>query len=316
MPDAVLYLRAMAVAAGASTLCVLAFGGWGRPASERRMNWAGILGLVLGLLLGYQALRIRFVWPPGNALGRLLLFVLPAATMVEACAATAWLPRRGAWCLRIALAMLVGRVLLHDAVYLAKSPVGSTFTGGWTKWECALWLTLPGLVLVSFWSALSRLAHRSPGICIPLALCEALLCAGACIMLAGYVTGGAACLPVAAAVAGIALGTWLLSRRTPQEGMLGIAVVGLFALVCVGRFFGGLSTAHAVLILLAPLLCWVTELPWLRKRNRRLRSVLGLCLVALLLVAVCTIEKRNFDRKMTPGQRQSSRLPLMPRIVG
>ena len=39
-------------------------------------------------------------------------------------------------------------------------------------------------------------------------------------------------------------------------------MVGLFSLLVIGHFFGELTTAHAILLLFAPLLGWLPELPY------------------------------------------------------
>ncbi len=57
------------------------------------------------------------------------------------------------------------------------------------------------------------------------------------------------------------------SETYATPAILGIGVVGLFGLLFIGRFFGRLSTGCALTMLLAPLLCWVTEMPLLRHRK-------------------------------------------------
>ena len=60
-------------------------------------------------------------------------------------------------------------------------------------------------------------------------------------MLAGYVTGGAASLPPAAALLAAAVAARRNSHHPAAQGIIGIGVVGLFGLLFIGRFFGGLS---------------------------------------------------------------------------
>src|SRR5438270_569729 len=153
MPDAVLFLKAMAAAAGASAIVVLAFGLFQRPASASRINLAAVLGIGVGLILGFYVLELQPDWPPAGGLDRFLTIIFPAA------------------------------------------------------------------------------------------------------------------LPLAAALAGVALAAVPLAARPGMEGALGIGVIGLFGLLFVGRFFGGLSTARALAVFFAPLLCWVSEIPQLRGRK-------------------------------------------------
>jgi len=95
-----------------------------------------------------------------------------------------------------------------------------------------------------------------------------------------------------------------LSGGAPADvvapAIVGIGVLGLFGLLFIGRFFGRLSTASALAMLLAPLLCWATEAPFLRERKPWLVGSLRLALVAIPLAVVLVAAKREFDRDMAP----------------
>lgn len=290
MPDPVLYLQAMAAAASAGAALALAIGLVRPGASAARMNLACVGGMVLGLTLGYEVLRLWPAWPPANGLGRFLLIVFPAVVGIEAIAARERTPGWLAWCLRLALVASMGRILLHGSVYL----VGAE--SEWTAAQAVVSLSLSGAALAIAWTLLLWLARRAPGISIPLAIAQAGLCAGAVIMLAGYLTGGAAALPLAAALAGVAVASRLIGERHEMQGAIGIGIVGLFSLLFIGRFFGGLSTLSALGMFLAPLLCWATEIPALRTRKPWLVGSLRLALVAIPLIAVFVVAKREFDR--------------------
>jgi hypothetical protein len=119
-------------------------------------------------------------------------------------------------------------------------------------------------------------------------------------MLAGYLNGGAAAFPLTGALAGAAIASALRGKRTDEPATLGIGVVGLFGLLSIGHFFGRLSTGDALILLLAPLLCWATEMPPLRGRKPWLVGTLRLVLVALPLVGVLAGAKRDFDRNTAP----------------
>lgn len=290
MPDPVLYWQAIAAAACAGAAAVLAIGWVRRPASAARRNLACVAGLALGLALGYEALRLWPAWPPANGLGRFLWIVFPAIVWIEGIAAVERAPRWCGWCLRLALAACIGRILLHDSAYL----VGPKRE--WTAAQAAVALSVSGAVLMIAWALLLRLAQRSPGVSIPLAIAQASLCGGAVIMLAGYLTGGAAAAPLAAALAGVALASRAIAARPEMRGAIGIGVVGLFSLLFIGRYFGGLSSLSALALFLAPLLCWATEIPALRDRPPWLIAALRLALVAIPLIAVFVAAKRDFDR--------------------
>jgi hypothetical protein len=294
MPDAVLFLKAMGTAAGVSALFVLALGWMRRPASEKRLNLARIAAMGLGLLLGHLVLQIRPNWPPANGLDRLLTIIVPAVIGIELLAGFASVPRWLVWLFRLSLSAATGRILLYGSIYV--TAVG----GEWTVLQA--WLSLGGsaILLVLVWSLLLRLADRAPGISIPTAIAEASLCSGVTIMLAGYLTGGAAALPLAAALVGATVGSSRDTARPAMHGAIGIGVVGLFGLLFVAKFFAGLPTGRTLVLFLAPLLCWASELPFLRGRPPWLIGTTRLALVAIPLVVVLVLEKRDFDKHTAP----------------
>lgn len=308
MPDPVLYLRAMTVAAVASTLCVVVCGGLRRPVPQRPVShrgsaWIGLLALAVGLLLGYQQIRYRSAWPPVNALGRLLLAVVPATFAMELAAGLLRCSAWSTWGLRFVLSAAVGRILLHDSVYLAQR---SDSSSGGMDWQIVGWLALAAGLLASVWCALVWMSRRPPGIAVPLAVAESMLSAGACIMLAGYVTGGAAALPFSAALVATCLtlyctaGSASLAGTASLEGSVSVGVVGLFGLLFVGRFFGALTTTQAVVLLLAPLLCAATEVRPLSWMSDRRQVFVRLILVAVPLLVVVFLARVNFNRRLRP----------------
>ncbi|HVC96404.1 MAG TPA: hypothetical protein VND64_22150 [Pirellulales bacterium] len=300
MPDTVLHLKAVCAAAGASALFVLALSCARRPASAARVNAACVLAIGLGLALGCQVLQLPLSWPPASGLDRLLTIVFPAVIAIELIAALRSVPRWFAWSLRIGLAAAIGRILLHGSVYLAGSP------GHWTAWQTTAVLTLAGASLAAQWGLLGWLSQRRwgvaypPTLSIPLSLSLAGLCGGVTVMMAGYVTGGEAAVPPAAALVGATAAASLIAPRSGTPGAIGIGVVGLFGLSFIGLFFGGLTAGRALTLLFAPLLCWATELPLLRGRKPWQVCALRLALVAIPLVAVLALAKRDFDRDMVP----------------
>ena len=66
------------------------------------------------------------------------------------------------------------------------------------------------------------------------------------------------------------------------------------------HFFGELSAVSALAILLAPLLCWATEIRLLRHRKPWIVGSVRLVLVAIPLMLVLTEAKSDFDRDMAP----------------
>jgi hypothetical protein len=294
MPDPVLFLKAILAAAGVSAIFVLAFGWYRKPASTTRLNAASVLGISLGIVLGYSILGLVPEWPPTNGLDRFLTIVGPAVVGIELIAGCQSIPRRLVWILRLSLAAATGRILLHGSIYLAEAG------GPWTAAQVWLSLAICGALPAAAWSLMLELLRRSPGVSLPLAISQSCLCGGLAVMLAGYVSGGEATLPLAAALAGAAGAACLVTARPAVQGAIGIGMVGLFGLLFVGRFFGRLSTGLALTVFLAPLLCWVSELPMLHARKPWVIATVRLALVAIPLVAVFVAAKRDFDRTTAP----------------
>lgn len=308
MPELLPYLKAMEAAAIVSAMCVLAMVGVRRRASTAWLNSACVLGMGLGLAVGCYALPLRLTWPPVNGLDRFLTLVVPAALGIEWIAGFQRVPRRVAWFLRLSLAATIPRILLHGSVYLSGSGNDRT------EWRVGTALAVCGALLAGVWVLLSWLSQRSPGVSIPLALCLTIQCAGLTVMMAGYIKGGAAAFLLAATLVATTIGGRLITKRfgapanfgTPA--IVGTGVVGLFGVLFIGRFFGRLSTGCALVMLLAPLLCWVTEAPLLRSQKPWLVGSLRLGLIAIPLVVALALAKRDFDRNMAPllGKVQAS----------
>ena len=300
MPEPLLYLKAMGAAAIVSAMFVLAMVAVRRAASTTWQNKACIPGISLGLAVGYSVLSFQPAWPPVNALDRLLAIVIPGALGIELIAGFQRIPQWVAWFLRMILVAAIPRILLHGSVYLSGSDDGRPL------WQAGSVWAVCSVLLAGLWSLLSLLSVRSPSVSLSLVLCMTIQCTGATVMMAGYIKGGAAALPIVATLLATSTVVWLIFRRsgTPTNfhapAILGIGVVGLFGLLFIGRFFGRLSTGAALTMLLAPLLCWVMETSPLRHRKPWLVGTLRLLLVAIPLVAVLVLAKIDFDRDMSP----------------
>lgn len=314
MPEPLLYLKAMGAAAIASMMIVLAMVMARRNASTNWLHLSCVLGIGLGLVVGYGVVSLNLVWPPMKGLDRFLTIIVPLTLSVELIAGFQFVPRWGAWLLRMSLAATIPRVLLHGSVYLSGS------TDGWTPWQADAALVVFGAMLGSVWGLLAWLSQRSPGTSIPLALSLSILCAGLTVMMAGYIKGGVAAFPLVATLVATTIGARLMAKRSAvlanfeALAIVGVGVVGLFGLLFLGRFFGRLSTGSALAMLLAPLLCWVTEMPRLRHRKPWFVGTLRLLLVAIPLLVAFAAAKRDFDRDMAPllGNIQAT-IFLLPR---
>jgi hypothetical protein len=292
MPDPVLFIKAMAASAAVSAAVALALIAWSKPAGAARVNTAAILAITLGLLVGYRVLGLLPGWPPTVALDRFFIVVLPSALGIELVAGFQHIPKWAAWLLRITLAGATPQILLHGSTYLT-DPAGETNIG-----QSFAYMGLGGGLLAVVWGLMAWLSRRSPGISLPLVISETALLSGVGVMLSGYTSGGEAALPLAASLAAVAGVLWLFSKPEACVGTVGIGVVGLFGVLVLGRFFGELSTGRALAVFVAPLLCWLTELPWLRKRKPWKIGVMRIALAAIPLLIVVALAKRDFDRNM------------------
>lgn len=295
MPDPALYLQAIIAAALASTVCVLVLGRiFSAKARPSVANGVCVAAMGLGLLLGYRVLQTRVVWPPTKGFDRLLVIILPAAIAIELFAGLRGVPRLLVWLARFCLAGASARILLHNSVYLSGPERGWTETYTWGV------LLFCAALLSAAWYLLVSLKDRGAGVSLPLAVAASIQCAGLTVMLSGYVSGGAGAIPLVSTVVAVVVASGLLKWSAALEGVLGIAVVGLFGLLLIGCFFGGLSTDRALIICSAPLLCWVTEAPFFRGRPPWQLGVIRLVIVMIPLSAVLLSAKRDFDQKTRP----------------
>jgi len=210
--------------------------------------------------------------------------------------------------LRLTVAAGAARVLLDHTTYI--TDLGVLGTPEWSP--ATAWLVLRGseAALALVWAALIALAYRAPGRSLPLAL--GLTCAGAAvaIMLSGYTTGGQLGLPLAAALVGVTIASLALSGAPRVTGVLGVGLVGLFSLLVIGHFLANLTKTHAALLLAAPLLCWLPELPYIRRLRPWLVGLLRVALVAVPVVVVVVLAQKKF----VEDSRSSSPSPTEPSI--
>jgi hypothetical protein len=159
-------------------------------------------------------------------------------------------------------------------------------------------LVLSGCLLAVVWISMWALLQRSADTFIPISLAMTTLVAGLMVMMAGYLKGGAATFPLAAALAGAGVASY--PSRLDMQRTISIGVVGLFSVLFIGRFFGRLTTTTAVVVFLTPLLMWVAELPSLRQRKPWQILTIRLVLVAVPLLILLANAKRDFDRDLRP----------------
>lgn len=282
MPDPVVILTAMGVAFAVSAGLVGAFG-WLR--SKAGLSWvdAGwVLGLAAGFFVGCWLLGNRPHWRLREDQDRLFVLVLPAIALVELLSVCKRMPRWMVLSLRAAVIAATAPVLLYGTSYLS----AEQGTAEWSSVQACSILGGLAALLASVWSLLALLTSRVPG--VTHAVCLATTSAGAAVtvMLSGYATGGQNGLPLAAALVGAATFEAVLKWSARGMHPLGVAIVMLYSLLVVGRFFGALSSTHAALLFASPLLGWLPELPGLRRLPRWARNLSRVMLVGILVSGV------------------------------
>jgi hypothetical protein len=306
MPDPTRLLEAMAASAVASCVIWLLLALPWKTSSPTRIRLGWVWGVAIGSAIGLWILDFRPSWPPQVDQDRFLLLVFPAAVLIESLAAVAQLPRWLRWLPRIALGAVAARLLLHGSTYLCD--VNGAGTREWTDKQAMQVLAAVAAVLVLVWIALALLQMRTLSRSIPLAVSMALSAAGVAVMLTGYFTGGELALPLSTALLGAVAASCIALVRDLRASSIGIALVGLFSVLVVGRFFSSLKTEQALLLFLAPLLCWLPELPGLRRLWPWAAGILRLILVAvpLAFVLVQAQKESTKETETSSGQNQPS----------
>jgi hypothetical protein len=225
--------------------------------------------------------------------------LVPAAVLAEVAAAGS---RWAGWASRAAVAALAAPVLVHGSSYVTdlSGPGSREWAPSLTAAICAGL----GTALFFAWALLTSLATRA-GRSVALALAVAAGGAGVTVMLSGYATGGQLGLPLAAAIGVFA---FVGSRHCP--GAVGVAVVGLFALLVTGRLFAGLTTQSAAVLFAAPLLSWLPELPRIRTLGSRARGVLRVGLTIVPIIVTLYLAQQKFAADST-GPAQAAGEPSL-----
>ncbi|HEX3451618.1 MAG TPA: hypothetical protein VHS97_25415 [Isosphaeraceae bacterium] len=309
MPDPIELLKAMSMAAAVAA-AMLGIFGW--PRRKEQPTWIDdgwVLGVTAGFILGCWAIGIRPHWPPREDLDRLLALVIPAVLAVELVAAFPKVPRWLIWPLRMVIVAWGTRVLLHGSGYI--TDLAGPATSEWSPAQT--WTILSGVAAIeaAVWVCLALLARRAPGSSVPLSLAIVIAGSAVTVMLSGYSTGGQVGLPLAAALLGSTVAAAVLPRSSPKTAQLGVPIVGLFSLLVIGRFFGQLTTAHAILLVLAPLLAWIPELIYPRRLPPWARGLLRLVLVGSLVAAVLVHAQSKFNHDFQSPSGSGSKEPSL-----
>jgi hypothetical protein len=257
------------------------------------------VGIGAGFYLGDWMLEIVPRWPIREDLDRMLGLVIPSAMAVELLGAFRRVPRWLVWALRMVVAGLGARVLLHGSMYLT-GPAGPG-SSAWSTGQAGLILGAIAAAEAAAWVLLARLSQRPAGASLPITLGVAIGAASMTLMLSAYLAGGQAGLPLSAAMLGAAIAAIASPEAARSVAPIGLGVVGLAGLLVIGRFFGELRTDHALLVFAAPCLAWLAELPRLRKLPAWGRGLLRVAIVGLVASGVVADAARRFVARDRPA---------------
>ena len=200
--------------------------------------------------------------------------------------------------------------MLRAVVAAGLTPVllwGSAYVSGprpeWTAGETAGVYVGIGAAVFGVWLLLAVGNRRTPSAAAA-ATTVSLEAAGIVMFFALYLGGGKASLPLAGALVGALVGVPAAgavyadrsARAAHGEALLSLAVVGLAGLLVVGRFFSRVATGEAVVLLAAPLLTLVGELPLAAKQRPWIAATVKIVLAAVPPAIVVYLAKRAFDQ--------------------
>lgn len=279
---------AKAVLVGAAiAAAVLRLMAYVRPRDGAHWSWA----IGAGVVAASGATDQWPHWPPLEDRARFLTLLVPLVLAVETLAATVR-SQRWAWLLRVALAASVAPILLHNSVYLAV--LEGRESAEWSPLKATMILCGLAALLVVLWAVLSALEARSSTQTVYSVLILDAYATAVTVMLSGYFKDGLLGLGLSGAMTGAAAAAYIGAPQPPGVGSLGMGMIGIFAVVVMGLFFGNLSPALAACLLLAPLFAWMVELPRLRTFAPRWRGILRLAWVGIPLIVALTIAERQF----------------------
>ena len=291
MPDPVAILGAMAAAAAVTALVLLA---------ARRLGTgvAAAVGWPLAAALGFGTGAALLGFRPRGLLAtdqeRLLLVVVPLAVAAES-----WIAMKPTSVGRMVLtrgcvAVAIGPVLMLGSVYMTGGP------SGWSPGQRVVAFSGVGLLILVPWIMLASLQRRRPDPVTSLSLAAASLAAGVTTMLSGYASAGQLALPLAAALTATAC--VVPAATSPRLAhTLGVGWIGLAGVLFIGRFFGSLTTPHAVLLGATPLVCWLAAMPPLSGWAAWPRRLVLLALALLPAGAVVWQAQARFLERSGPA---------------
>jgi len=292
MPDPIRILEAMGLATLVAGAFVLSFGLPWRTPKPARARIGGVLGLAMGIITGCWRMDALPNWPPREDHDRLLLLLLPLVTAVEIVIAVTSQPRWLPWLLRLIVIAGAAPVLLYGSSYI--TDLTGPGSREWTTAQTVVIFASLAFLLAIVWWAMWLLTKRSGCRSVPILLALVSTGAAVTILLSGYASAGQSGLNLPAALVGVTVASLALSGTPQMNGVVGVGLVALFALLVEGRFFGHLSTTHALLVMGAPLLAWCAEIPGLRRRSSLVHRFVRVVLPMIPVTVALILAQRQF----------------------
>ena len=256
-----------------------------------------ILGLSLGLVVGWWWLGVRVRWPPREDQDRLLLIVFPMLIAIELASAGLAGVRRWVWVPRLLLAGAATPILLRNTTYLAD--LAGPGSRQWSSLQIALNLGVAAVTFAGVWWLTSWLMHRTQSRAPVWILVGVNLGTAATVMLSGYASGGQLGLPVAGALAGVLL-AGLLVPELDCDPAVSVGITGAVSLAVIGHFFGELTVTNAALLVFAPLAAWLVEVPQARPIPGWIRNGAGVALAAIPVAIALFLAQADFAADSKP----------------
>jgi hypothetical protein len=320
---------AAGVAALVAALLMLVCGWPWRAPRPIRARTGSVLSVSLGFAVGVWWLGVRPNWPPKEDQDRLLFVLFPAIVIVEILAALIeskllhpppkppesksynrdWDLKIGVLLLPLFFRFLVAgaaaQILLYGSIYTSHDAGPGTRL--WTLEQTGLIFAGLFVPVAGMWYLLACLVERSPGRAVLVSLVIALAGTAVVMMMSGYASGGPLAMPLAGAVVGVlAASSAFRNGAWVATNIIGLAVVGLFALLIIGHFFSELTWTNAALLFFAPALGVVPELPPFRRINSKVRTSVGVILTTIpVLIAIGLAQQKMAEDSTRPTSGDS-----------
>jgi uncharacterized membrane protein YhaH (DUF805 family) len=260
-------------------------------AAERIVRDASPFALVLGYLTAVNVLLGRPAFPPTEA-PQLLFFALLALGLLSAvyeCRAS------GVWHYYVPIAIAV---VLLPTIWLLVRPLAAH---RWSGEETAAWIVGLSVAAAGMTMALDRLLDRQTGPAASMSLVLVVALTAIVLLLSGTKTDAQLSAAAAAAIApGAALAA--AGRARPFSRLIAPSFVLLWGgLLLAGHLYASLTSASALLLLLAPLGLWLGELPAVARWPNWRRGLLGLAAAGLPASVAAGLAVRQFLEDTATG---------------